>query len=387
MKKLLFVVNTTSFFLSHRLPIALAAKDAGYEVHIATGTPDLQAIPALAPFGLPHHFVPISRSGKNLISEVSGFWALYKLMKQLKPDLVHLVTIKPVLYGGIAARFAKIPGTVAAISGLGLVFCDNSIKNRFLRFITSQLYRLALSQGHLRVIFQNQHDLKKLSAVCKLADEHVSLIPGSGVQLNDYPYKPEPEGQPVVTFAARLIKEKGPYVFERAARMLRERGVKARFLILGSVDPGNPNSVNEKDITAWSAEGIVEVLGQADNVASFFIKSHIICLPSYYGEGLPKVLIEAAACGRAVVTTDHPGCKDAIIPGVTGLLVSKRNAYELAEALERLILNPALRQKMGRAGRTLAEQRFGIDKVIDAHMQAFDELLNKASGKVLSLND
>lgn len=373
--KILFVVNTTSFFLSHRLPIAIAAKQAGYEVHVATGTPEANG--QLSKHGLMHHFIPMTRSGVHPFRELRGIISMLRLMKDLDPKIVHLVTIKPVLYGGIAARLARVPGTVAAISGLGTVFSDNGIKNRFIRFIASRLYRLALSHEHLKVIFQNHDDLKILSNACKLTDNQVVLIPGSGVALDDYPYQPEPVDLPVVTFAARLIREKGPYEFVQAAKIIRERGLKARFLVLGSADPGNPNSVSETDITSWREQGIVEVLGHRDNVASLFTQSNIICLPSYYGEGLPKVLIEAAACGRAVVTTDHPGCRDAVIDGKTGLVVPVRNAIALADAFEKLIKSESLRKAMGQAGRLFAEEKFTIEKVVEQHLTIYQQLSSK----------
>lgn len=371
-RKLLFVVNTTSFFLSHRLPVALAAKQAGYEVHVATGTADPDAV--LSSKGLIHHLLPMSRSGLHPIKECRDALAMWKLMKQINPKVAHLVTIKPVIYGGIAARLANIKCVVAAISGLGTVFSDNGVKKRVIRFIVSHLYRLALKHQVLKVIFQNEHDLKTLARVCHLTENQVTLIPGSGVSLKDYPYVPEPDGIPVVTFAARLIKEKGPFEFVHAAKIIKEWGLNVRFLILGAVDPGNPNSVSKSDIEVWQKEGIVEVLGHAENVADFFKLSNIICLPSYYGEGLPKVLIEAAACGRAVVTTDHPGCRDAVIDGQTGLVVPVRDAAALADAFQKLIKSESLRKNMGQAGRLLAEEKFTIENVVQQHLSIYREL-------------
>lgn len=374
-KRLLFVVNTTEFFISHRLPIALAALRDGYEVHIATGT--AERAEELYLHGLTHHLIPISRSQVQPLQECRSMAAIWRLMKYLNPDIVHLVTIKPVLYGGIAARLANKPSVVTAISGLGTVFSDNGIRNRFIRFIVTHLYRFALNHKRLKVIFQNKYDQKLLADACRLTDDQMTLIPGSGVSLEDYPYLREPDGVPVITFAARLIKEKGPYEFVEAARIIKKRGLTARFWLLGGPDPGNPNRVSERDISDWQEEKIVEVLGQTSHVAEYFSQSNIICLPSYYGEGLPKVLIEAAASGRAVVTTDHPGCRDAVLEGKTGLIVPIRNAVALADAIEKLIEFHALRSSMGKAARQFAEEQFTIEKVVKRHLLIYRQLMKK----------
>lgn len=377
-RRLLIVVNTTEFFLSHRLPIALAAKSAGYDVHIATGTPDTNGV--LAINGFTHHLIPISRTGVQVAQEFQSIVAVTRLLRRLKPQIIHLVTIKPVLYVGIAARFVRAPmGIVAAISGLGMVFTQGRLRKRLIRLVVANLYQFALNHDNLRVIFQNTHDIEVLNKVCHLQNHEMVLIPGSGVALKDYPHKSEPDENPVViTFAARLIKDKGVYEFVEAASIIKDRGIKARFLLVGGTDPDNPSSVSENDIKQWREEDAVEVLGHSKNIVDIFTHSHIICLPSYYGEGLPKVLIEAAACGRPVVTTDHPGCRDAIIADKTGLLVPPRDSVTLAERLVELIKSPALRESMGRAGRALAEEKFTIENVVEQHLSIYQQLSKSA---------
>jgi glycosyltransferase involved in cell wall biosynthesis len=372
---LLFVVNTTGFFLSHRLPIAQAAKRAGYDIHVATASSESQV--ELANYGFSHHLIPISRSGVNLFHEIRDLWAMVKLMRDLKPSIVHLVTIKPVLYGGMAARFNKIPGVVAAISGLGMLFTSGGPKKKLIRTLVSHLYGFALNHRNLKVVFQNNHDLEVISNACKLAENKAVLIPGSGVNLNDYPYKPEPEGNIVISFAARLLKDKGVYEYINAARIIKSRESEVQFLLIGKTDPDNPNSVTRAEIDTWRKEGIVEILWHRDDVPDIFSHSNIVCLPSYYGEGLPKVLIEAAACGRPVVTTDHPGCRDAIIDGKTGYLVPVRNCDALAEALEKLIKSQSLRKSMGQAGHELAERKFTIENVVEQHLGIYQQLMNE----------
>lgn len=370
---LLFVVNIPEFFLSHRLPLAIAARNAGFTVHISTAPgPACQQITEL---GFEHYLLPISRSGHNLLAELRTLWELYRLMQRIRPDLVHLVTIKPVLYGGLMARLSGVPAMVAAISGLGTVFVDRDQTRSWMRRGVEWLYRLALGHSNAKVILQNPDDRAVLIGMGAVRKEKTALIRGSGVSLDAYPMRPEPEGIPVVTFAARLLEDKGVREFVEAARVLKERGVLARFWLAGSPDPGNLTSITEMESSDWSKDGFVETLGYRTDIPNIFANSNIVVLPSYR-EGLPKALVEAAACGRAVVTTDVPGCRDAIEPGATGLLVPVRDASGLADAIQFLIENPGRRKQMGASGRALAEREFAIEKVVDAHLAIYHELTN-----------
>ncbi|MBO9480329.1 glycosyltransferase [Salinisphaera sp. G21_0] len=375
--KILFIVNAPEFFLSHRLPLALAAREAGYCVQIATGPgPACEQIREL---GFVHHQLPLSRSGTNPWLELSCLWALWHLIRRIEPNLLHLVTIKPVLYGGLMARLAGVPAVLVAISGLGSVFVARGGVVAGLRRGVQMLYRFALQHPNLKAIFQNPDDKALLTGFGVVREDQAVLIRGSGVDLADYPVKPEPAGIPVVTLAARLLKEKGVLEFVEAARLLKDRGVASHFCLVGTPDPGNPSSVSDKEIEHWRASGLIEPLGYRTDIADVFANANLVVLPSYYGEGLPKVLIEAAATGRAVITTDQPGCRDAIEPNVTGLLVPPRDALALADAIEDLLANSELRQSMGNAGRKLAERDYGIEKVVKAHLQIYQELLDLAS--------
>lgn len=374
--KLLFIVNAPEFFLSHRLPLAMAAKEAGFCVHIATGSgPTCVKIREL---GFIHHCLPISRSGTNPLKELHSLWSIWRLMREFKPDLLHLVTIKPVLYGGLIARLAGAPAVLAAVSGLGSVFVASNGMMSWLRRGVQVLYRIALGHSNLKVIFQNPDDQSLLTETAVIKDEQAVLIRGSGVNLSEYPVKSEPVDIPVVTLAARLLKEKGVHEFVLAAQILQKRGVACCFQLVGSPDPGNPSSVTDEEIKRWSEEGLVKALGFRTDISEVFASSNLVVLPSYYGEGLPKVLIEAAACGRAVITTDQPGCRDAIEEGVTGLLIPTRNAEALADVVEKLINDSDLRQSMGAAGRKLAEREFGIEKVVDMHIKIYQKLLESS---------
>jgi glycosyltransferase involved in cell wall biosynthesis len=373
---LLFVTNIPEFFLSHRLPLAIGARNARFTVHIATGPGS--ACQEITKLGFVHHLFPLSRSGRNPLAELRTLWGLYRLMRKIRPDLVHLVTIKPVLYGGLMARLSGVPAMVAAISGLGTVFVDRDQKRSRIRRGVEWLYRVALGHSNAKVIFQNPDDRAALIGMGAVSKEKTALIRGSGVSLAAYSMRPEPEGVPVVTFAARLLEDKGVREFVAAARVLRKRGVVARFWLAGSPDPGNLTSITEKELSRWSKDGFVEILGYRSDIPNLFANSNIIVLPSYR-EGLPKALVEAAACGRAVVTTDVPGCRDAIEPESTGLLVPVRDALALADAIQFLIENPDRRKQMGVSGRALAEREFAIEKVVDAHLAIYHELTNGAN--------
>lgn len=372
-KRLLFVVNDPDFFLSHRLPLATAARNEGFNVHVATiGGFGAEKI---VDMGFAHHALPLSRSGRNPLNEFVTLLSIWRLFCRIQPDLVHLVTIKPVLYGGIAARITKVPGVISAISGLGFLFVKRvGLRVSLLRYLVLFLYRLAMGHPNQQVIFQNPTDMSALIMAGGVGEDKTSLIRGSGVDLRDYHMVPEPAETPIIVMASRLLKDKGVHEFVNAARLLQSQGINARFQLIGVPDPGNPESVTVESVQAWQEEGVVECLGFRTDIPELFSLAHVVTLPSYYGEGLPKVLIEAAACGRAVVTTDMPGCRDAIEPDLTGLLVPARDVEALAQAMSRLIEDVDLRQQMGRAGRVLAEREFGIEKVVANHLAIYHEL-------------
>lgn len=370
-RRLLFIVNESAFFLSHRAAIASAAAARGFEVHVAT--PAGAGAEAIRAKGFMHHAIALTRSGTGPAGEWRAFQSIRRVIAEVRPDIVHLVTMKPVLYGGVAARLARVPGVVAAIAGLGYLFGEGA-QRRVYRALIAPLFRFALAGDAVRVIFQNEEDRRRLVQYAGLPAAHTVLIRGSGVSLADFPVIDEPEGTPAVVFASRLIWPKGVAEFVEAAKMLRGRGVEARFLLAGNIDPENPRSLREDDVERLRREGVVDVLGHVGNVPALFAASHIVVLPSYYGEGLPKVLLEAAAAGRPVVTTDHPGCRDAIERDVTGLLVPPRDAAKLAEAIEALLLDARRRQAMGRAARALAEREFGIEKVVASHLEIYRAL-------------
>lgn len=374
-KKILFLVNAPMFFLSHRLPLAIAAKAAGYAVHVATA--DDSGRERIENEGFIFHNIPFARSGQNPVYEIGTFIRLLFVFRKIRPDLVHAITIKPVIYGGIAARLTRIKFFVAAVSGLGTVFLARSTAARLRRRVVIALYRAAFHRRGLAVIFQNPDDRDTMLELGILKSLQVRLIRGSGVRLADYLYLQEPTGRPVVVMAARLLRDKGVLEFVEAARLLRDRNVDVEMRLIGSPDPGNPTSVNQQDLDRWARENLVRVLGYRTDIAEQYAAANIVCLPSYR-EGLPKSLVEAAACGRAVITTDVPGCRDAVICGVTGVLVPVKDADALADAIQYLISHPVIRHRMGRAGRLLAEDSFAIEKIVEQHMSIYKELIHGA---------
>jgi glycosyltransferase involved in cell wall biosynthesis len=358
--------------MSHRLPIALEAMRQGYEVHVAAGITDRRE--ALAQFGLAVHPLPLARSGASLWGELRTFLGILSVMRSVRPDIVHLVTVKPVVLGGIAARLAGVRAVVSAVSGLGFVFTARGARAKLLRTLVVALYRAALGHPNTKVIFQNEDDRRLLQALTGLAQRHTAIVRGSGVDLHQFSARPFPAEPPVVVvFAARLLRDKGVGEFVRAAGMLRRRGVNAVFRLAGAPDPGNRASVSQADIDEWAASGCVELLGQCGDMAGVLASAHVVVLPSYR-EGLPKVLVEAAACGRPAVTTDVPGCRDAVIPGQTALLVPPRDAPALAAAIEQLVADAPLRARMGEAARRLAEREYGIQRIVEQHLSLYREL-------------
>jgi glycosyltransferase involved in cell wall biosynthesis len=369
---LLFVVNDVGFFLSHRLPLAMAAKEHGFQVCVAT--PPGDGVEQVKAFGIRHFMVPLSRSGANPFAELLTILKLYRLYRRLRPSLVHHVTIKPVLYGTLAARLAKVPAVVNAISGLGFVFLARGWLSALIRGAVLTSYRWLFSRKCLWVIVQNHDDYHYLLDEGCLRKEKIELIRGSGVDLAHFSVHPEPQQLPLVVLPARMLWDKGVGEFVTAARQLKYQGVKARFALVGGIDLNNPKSVPARQLAAWARQRDIEWWGNRQDMAEIFTQANIICLPSYR-EGLPKVLLEAAASGRCIVTTDVPGCREVVMEGENGLLVPARESEPLAKALKRLIEHPELRNTMGYKGRTMAESDFAIEQVIEKHMSIYQRAL------------
>lgn len=375
-KKILFLVNDLSFFISHRLQIAESAVALDYSVFVGYGELGDCKIGFLKKRNIEVIYIPMDRAGMNPFKEIKSLFLIFKSFSKIKPDIVHLVTIKPYLYGGIIARMIGVKGVVSSVSGLGTLFIDKKLNAKVLRILLYPIYKYAFNHPNQIVIFQNNDDLNEFTKKKILKFSKTIIISGSGVELKNFVNLEEPFGTPVVCFAARLIKDKGVFEYISAARLIKKRGIEAKFLLAGDLDTKNPTGLNFSEVQEIKNEGLIEVLGYHNEIPDLYAKSNIICLPSYR-EGLPKSLIEAAAASRAVVTTDVPGCRDAILHNKTGILVPVKNAAKLAEAIIWLIQNPSKRVKMGKAGRELAEEKFQIQKVIENHLIIYSDLLGK----------
>lgn len=375
--KLLFIVNVDWFFVSHRLPIAQEALKQGCNVTIACYCTEHKK--KLIDMGFNVVELPFTRSGGGIVNELKVIKVIRDLVIQQQPSVIHAVTIKPVLYTGISLRLIKkdVP-FVAAISGLGYVFTANTLRAKITKLVVSIFYKISLSQKYKKVIFQNASDEAILTEVAKLKESDKALIKGSGADLSVYNYLPERIDDAVkIVMACRLLKEKGVYQYIDAARIIKEQHPNAEFLLVGTPDLENPNTVKQVEIDSWVTQGLITYLGHRSDIPTVFSDSNIVCLPSFYGEGVPKVLIEAAACGRAIVTTDNPGCRDAVIEGVTGLTVPIRDASALADAILMLIDNSALRVSMGAKARVFAEKEFDVNNVVNKHLEIYHNLLGR----------
>jgi glycosyltransferase involved in cell wall biosynthesis len=375
--RILFVANRAEFFLSHRLPIARAVQEKGFDVHVAT--PRDPYVSALQERGLVWHLLKLEGKSLNPFQEAQTLLHLYRLYRDLQPILVHHVAFKAVLHGGIAARLAHVPNVVNAFTGLGHLFSDESVRVRLVRGVVLQLSRFALGHSHSRTIFQNADNADEFIRRGALDREAMRLIKGSGVDLDTFDPLPQSTTDlPVVILASRLVWDKGVGEFVEAARQLQVEGVQARFVLVGKSDPLNPKAVPEETLEAWNEKGFVEWWGFQEDMPSVFARSHIVCLPSYYREGVPKVLIEAAACARPIVTTDMPGCREIVNDGDNGLLVPPRNSEALADALRDILMISAdQRERMGKRGRRLVEEEFSLTRVVRNTMAVYEELLGK----------
>ncbi len=372
--KLLYFITEDWVFCSHRLPLALAAKDAGYDVAVVTnvnrhGEAIRQAGIRLIPFNL-------SRRSMNPLSESAVIARLTTLYRKEKPDIVHHVAIKPVLYGSLAARLSGVSHVVNALTGMGYVFTSDEPTARLLRPAISSSLKKLLNSSKSILILQNKDDRSMFIRKRFICEERIRLIRGSGVDTAVFFPTPEPADIPVVMLASRMLRDKGIIEFVEAVRQLKARGVNARFILVGDTDLHNPSAIQKKQLTAWQEEGIVEWWGQRNDMQTVLAQSHIICLPSYR-EGLPKVLLEAASCGRPIVTTNTNGCREIVRNGENGLLVPIRSTVELANAIQNLIENKELRQNMGERGRKIVVSEFAVEKVISETMAVYEELLKK----------
>lgn len=351
--RLLYVVTEDWYFLSHRLPMARAARDAGFEVHVATRVVDGGG--AIEAEGFTLHPVPFERGRVAPLKSLRTVLALRRLQRSLAPAVTHHVAVQVSILGSLAA-IGLSGARVNALTGFGYAFIADGLRARLMRGAIGFLLRRLISRPETVALVQNPDDREGLLAL-GLAPERITLIPGSGVDVERLTPSPEPVGAPTVAFVGRLLEDKGIRALIEAHRLLRQRGASIELLIAGTPDPANPASVSEQEAQAWGREPGVTWLGHVENIGDLWARACIAVLPSRR-EGLPKSLLEAAACGRPMVATDVPGCREVVLPDQTGLLVPVDDPGALAEAVAKLAGDPALRARYGAAARKLAVERF-----------------------------
>jgi glycosyltransferase involved in cell wall biosynthesis len=365
--KLLFVVTEDWYFVTHRMPLAVAAQAAGFDVAVATR--EGKQADVIRSAGIRLIPLALSRDGSSLLSDAMVLWRLYR---REHPDVVHQVALKPIMCGAVAAWLARVPAQVNAVAGLGWMFTSQRRRERLIRPVFRRVLACLLNQQRSLTIVQNsEHEaLLERSGV---SSSRLRLIRGAGVDVRSFQPTAPPVGPVCIMLVGRMLWDKGVREFVEAARRLTQSGIRARFILVGSPDLGNPASVPESTLRAWHGKHGVEWWGKRDNMPAVLRAAHIACLPSY-GEGLPKSLLEAAASGLPIVTTDVPGCREVVRNGKNGLLVPVRNAHALSVALSKLINDAELRCRMGEQSRLLAETEFGLETVIAQTLAIYREL-------------
>ena len=371
--KLLFLITEDWYFWTHRLALARAARDAGFDVVIASRISKYRTRIEAEGFTLVG--IKLRRSGRNPFTELASIIDLAGIFRRERPDIVHQVSIKPVLYGSMAACFAGCPALVNAVTGLGHVFVTRGLRASLRRSLVLLAYRLALASKRSRVIFQNPDDREFFLQRGVVDPASAVLIRGAGVNLEIFRPAAEPEGLPLVVLAGRLLWTKGVAEFVEAAQRLRTRGVQCRFALVGVPDTENPMAIPDEMLKQWQCNAGIEIWGHREDMVSVLQQATVVVLPTIYGEGIPKILLEAAACGKPLVATNIPGCTEIVRHEENGLLVPPRDPEALAEALNLLLSDAALRAQMGHSGRDLVEREFSESRVVDQTLAVYWELL------------
>jgi len=376
--KIIFFANTDWYLYNFRLAWARFLRDQGLEVVMLS--PPGRYGPMLETAGFKWIPLEMDRRSLNPGRELALIRRISTIYAREKPDIVHHFTIKCVVYGSLIARWHGVPNRVNAVTGMGYVFSDSSVLARLLRPVVRKLMKAALDGNGSRLILQNSDDMQAFTAEGLAPEDRMHLIRGSGVDTSRFcPPGIKNRGRQMrVVLASRLLWDKGIGEYVQAARLLRDQALPVEFLLAGTTDRGNPGAVPQRQIDAWQRNGIVTYLGHVDDMPKLFRDVDIAVLPSYYREGVPRSLLEAAACGLPIITADTPGCREIVHHGVTGLIVPPRNAQALADAIRSLYENPAKREAMGEAGRRRVEREFDEQIVFEKTLGVYRQLLTDA---------
>ncbi len=372
-KKLLFVVNDIDFFYSHRKDIAEKALLDGYDVTILSNK-----IPVENKYfnnNINYKKYYILRKNKFFLLEFISFCSLLFNILKNKPDIIHLITLKPVIYGSIISRLMNIKGVVISFTGLGYFFTNNRNKKFFFsNYLFSKLLRIGLSNKNIFIIYQNNDDKNLISEIIDLPNICSTIINGSGVNLDTFNYISENLNTLNIIMASRLLKDKGVIEYIESAKILKTKYPNSNFYLAGKIDEDNPESLTEKELNYFKSNSPVIFLGHKDNINKLYSNANIVVLPSYR-EGSPKSLIEASSSGRAIVTTDVPGCRDVVINNQTGILVKSKNIESLTNAIDKLMNDNNLRIFLGKNGRKHAEKKFSIQLIVQKHIDIYGNLV------------
>ena len=373
MPKLHFVVNEDWAFVSHFFERAVAAQSAGYNVDISAHCDEKRAVLEGAGFTIyPHN---ISRSGTNPFIEIQNLFAMIKVFRKSKPDIIHLIALKPIVIGAIAARIYGKAQVVCAPIGMGYLFSSNDRKARLLQPLVRFVLRRLLKLKNTQVIIENDEDHESLVSGNFVKMSNIQVIKGAGVDLSLYKAIPENPDAQVVTMFSRVLRDKGVLDYVEAAKIVHREFPDAVLQLVGDCDPGNPTSFSESEVRSWESAGSIKWLGYRTDVPELLAASNIVCLPSYR-EGLPKTLLEACAAQRAIVATDVTGCREVVSHGSNGLLVQVRNPEKLAEAISQLLSDQVQRTAFAKNGRARAENEFASPIVIERTLAVYKKVLS-----------
>jgi len=371
--RLLFLVTEDWLFCLHRMDLARAARDAGYEVLVATGVSDQGE--KIIREGFKLFPIPLNRGLRNPLEEFRAVYSVIRLYRDERPDIVHNVATKAILYGTLASQFSNIRRIVNTFTGLGSIFTSPEFFLRVIRFVLIRLFRWTFAKDHTAIIFQNQEDRDQFVAWNVVTPQQSTIIRGSGVDIVRFSPTPEKGVVPIILLPARMLWEKGVGEFVAAAKILLSEGINAEFALVGMLDFQNPNGISETQIQQWQNEGIIQWWGHRKDMPTVLSAAHIIALPTFYGEGLPKVLLEAASCSRPIIATNVRGCREFVIHNKNGLLIPPKNPSALAEAIRSLVEDPNLRRSMGEEGRKLVVDGFSKEHVAEKTLNVYHEVL------------
>lgn len=364
--KIIISASTSWSLFNARLDYCQSLVADGHEVVLLAPRDEFTRL--LIEAGLRWVDLPVKPRGKHAIEEFRGLLFMFKFYREEQPDIVHHFTPKINLYGSIAGRMASVKRVFNTFTGLGVLFSDRV--GPLYRIIIDAFYRFGVKKA--TNIFQNRENLKLFNQLKIGSPDRNIYIPGSGIDTSRFNYYPEPDGTPIVLLASRFIAEKGILEFVEAARRIKKQGIEARFVLAGRFELDQPNAIHEEDVQKWSKEGLVEYWGWFNKMESIYQQVHIVCLPTYYMEGLPKVLLESAAVGRPVVATDVPGCREVLIDEENGIMIQPKDTAALTAALTRLINDPALRKRMGTSNFDRVEQNFSTTVIFKQYKELYE---------------